>query len=284
LEEITENETASLVFSEWATAVSELELDDGVKFQRFQFNRFWRRIDYAMSDDFPTVNTDIKCWVDGVEVEFGMDVSFNLDVEQPPVQLLYKPLSGKDFIVPLTVPMSLQVSWKIHQTLIRPRFKDLFDLTHLVKHPAFDQKALDDALQALVNECYADGISSNKIERFLYFDIGNLFPNYSLIETWDYWRNDIKKDIFVRNISDIGQAADITNINKLPLNLSVFLEQFERQMKKAGFTSKLFLNLPKATRFRSRSTTTDHEPETEAYPPDTLSPNGLMEFLKRWFK
>jgi hypothetical protein len=39
--------------------VTELDLDDGVMFRSFRENAFWRYIDYAMADDFPTVNTDI---------------------------------------------------------------------------------------------------------------------------------------------------------------------------------------------------------------------------------
>jgi hypothetical protein len=82
---------ASAQFDEWMTAVTELDLNDGVRFQSFKENQFWRMMDYAMADDFPTVNTDITCWVDGEEVLLTIDISFNLDVEQPPIPLRYQP-------------------------------------------------------------------------------------------------------------------------------------------------------------------------------------------------
>lgn len=244
LEKIDEHTTASLIFDDWATAVTELELNDDVKFRSFKENRFWRRIDYAMHDDFPTVNSDLKCWVNDIEINFSLDVSFNLVVEQPPVPLVYRPLNGEPFVVPRTVPLSLQVSWKIHQTLVRPRFKDLFDLMHLVQHPSFDNITLENTLKALINECYLDEIDLNKIRLFMNYEIEGFFPNGSIYENWDYWRNDIKVDLWYRKDYRYEQANMITNESKLPINLSIFLKEFESTLKKAGFNSELMKHLP----------------------------------------
>jgi hypothetical protein len=66
---------ARRTFDAWITAVTESNLDDGVRFRSFKENPFWRMIDYAMSDDFPTVNTDLMCWIDGEKFGFTMDIS-----------------------------------------------------------------------------------------------------------------------------------------------------------------------------------------------------------------
>src|SRR5687767_5705880 len=55
---------ATGAFDEWMIMISEMYENDGVHFRSFRENKFWRMIDYAMADDFPTVNTDLDCWVD----------------------------------------------------------------------------------------------------------------------------------------------------------------------------------------------------------------------------
>ena len=145
LEPIEDVKSAEEKFNEWAIAVTQIKKNDGVKFRNFTKNAFWREIDYAMADDFPTVNTDILCWVDGKEVEFGMDLSFNLPLEYPPIYLVYRPIRGDAFHLSNTVPLCLQISWKVHQSLIRPRFKDFLDLMHLVQHWSFNDTVLAEA-------------------------------------------------------------------------------------------------------------------------------------------
>ena len=54
---------------------------DGVTFTPFFQNPFWRDVDYAMSEDFPTTNTDLTCTINGQRVELSVDVSFNLDLQ-----------------------------------------------------------------------------------------------------------------------------------------------------------------------------------------------------------
>jgi hypothetical protein len=52
LNKITDEKTAREIFNNWVTEITELDLNDGVKFRSFKENEFWRRIDYAMADDF----------------------------------------------------------------------------------------------------------------------------------------------------------------------------------------------------------------------------------------
>lgn len=183
-------EESRAIFNDWATKVTEHFIDDGVKFRSFRENAFWRMIDYAMADDFPTVNTDLMCWVDGQEFEyFHLDISYNLPFECPPVSLQYQPLRRNAFTVPHTTPIALQVSWKIHQSLVRPRHKDLFDLIFLVQHPSFDENALKVMLQALVNECHFDEIDEKELNWFLGYEFEKLFDKNPVYEVnWEVWR------------------------------------------------------------------------------------------------
>lgn len=243
LEKLNDEQTTKEKLNEWVTLVTEVSLDDNVTFRSFQDNVFWRRIDYAMDDDFPTVNTDILCWVGEEELEFGLDVSFNLDIQHSPVPLSYKPLSGAEFIFEKTVPMSLQVSWKIHQTLVRPRFKDLFDLIHLVKHDSFDNETLKLSIQVLLDECKADNVNLDRLKYFLNYDLDKLFPNNTIQETWEYWRHNINKKNYGGNIPYFDKAEHITNVDNLPKELSLFLSEFKKTMEINDWIIDIYDNL-----------------------------------------
>lgn len=265
-------------FNEWATLVTELELDDQVKFTSFEQNEFWRRIDYAMADDFPTVNTDLECTVNDEIVHFGLGISFNLDIEQPPVPLRYRPLTGEPFLVPYSVPISLQVSWKIHQTLVRPRFKDLFDLIHLVQHPLFDKENLDKSLQALVNECSVDRVDLTKLKYFLSYEIEKLFRDNSIDDAWAVWRYNEEAAVYKSGVS-YERGYYSTDVSKLPYALGMFLNQFKVALQNAGLGMHLFDQLPQPT--RNKRKTFEHEP----LEPETLhfnQPEIRGEQRKNW--
>lgn len=244
LHHLSDTETAESVFNEWAIAVTKIEIDDGVKFRNFQENAFWRMIDYAMSDDFPTVNTDLKCWVNGKEIEaLPIDVSFNLPIENDPIPLIYKPLQGEPFTIPKTVPLSSQVAWKLHQTLVRPRFKDIFDLIYLLKHSDFNDKIFRQTLQTLVNECNADNINAENLEFMINGNLGKLFPKNSLKKNWDYWR--YWSESFFSGLVSYGKAEHITDTAKLTKNIEEFEADFNISMINAGFNLETIKNLPK---------------------------------------
>lgn len=236
---LPDSATAQALFNEWATGVTELVLDDSVTFRSFRENAFWRMIDYAMTDDFPTVNTDLLCWVNGEEVELSLDVSFNLPLEAPSVPLLYCPEQGPPFQVPHTVPLALQVSWKLHQTLVRPRFKDVFDLTHLLRHPAFDTAAQQQCLSALAAECRADNTDFGRLRWLLQGELVPLWRDVSAEVAWLAWRHGHPPG---RSTSWLffEQAEHITNPANLPETLSVFegqlREAFQRTQLSALFS------------------------------------------------
>jgi Nucleotidyl transferase AbiEii toxin, Type IV TA system len=253
LETLKDVETSRHCFNEWTTRVTEATAEDGIVFTSFTKNAFWRRIDYAMSDDFPTVNTDLSCSLDGgADYDCSIDISFNLDIEVPPVPMLYRPLRGKPFVTPRTVPLPLQVSWKLHQTIVRPRFKDIFDLIHLLRHPAFDSVARMQCLQALVNECSADNVDMKRLEWLLTGDEGLLFPGMLMQQIWNRWRHEAIITEYIEGMNyDI--ARHITDPGKLPEKLLSFLDEFRAALHDAGLTPDILKHLPDVTR-RHRKT------------------------------
>ena len=233
---ITDPEMAYKTFNEWAQAITDLDLKDGVEFRSFARNPFWRYIDYAMADDFPTVNTDLLCWVNGEDIEISIDISFNLDFGNQSDSLNYQSLSGHDFTITHSVPLSYQIAWKIHQTLVRPRFKDLFDLMHLVTHSSFNHKLLESMLQVLIDECYVDGVSHKKIHHFLSGDFGKLFPFDNPIEmAWMHWRH---------GTAYYCEAKALTNVENLPTELTAFINNVINAFTKAGLGTFLMAHLP----------------------------------------
>jgi hypothetical protein len=239
---LKEVEEAKTTFDAWATLVTETTENDGVIFNSFTMNAFWRMIDYAMADDFPTVNTDLICKVDGTKMDwFSMDVSFNLEILPPPIPLLYKPLRGESFTIPYTVPLALQVAWKLHQTLARPRFKDIFDLIHLLQHGDFNDLTLNQTLQALVNECSIEFVNVDNLKYMLDGNLQPLFKNIAVNKSWNYWR--FGKDS--SSINSYEKAEYITNVEDLPESLEEFIKPLSLALTKAGFTIETLQNLPK---------------------------------------
>ncbi|MCM3170981.1 nucleotidyl transferase AbiEii/AbiGii toxin family protein [Paenibacillus sp. MER 99-2] len=191
---VEDDQQAKKLFTDWMIQVTELDLNDGVMFRSFRENAFWRRIDYAMADDFPTINTDLAYYFtseprqgDTYEEELFLDISFNLDMEVAPIPITYQPLMGEPFVVPYTVPLSIQVAWKLHQTIVRPRFKDLYDLSFLLTHPTYDKQTLQQTLQTLVNECHIDpSITDAAIKKVLVDDLVDLRVELSEYDLRDY--------------------------------------------------------------------------------------------------
>ncbi len=269
LEPLQDVEVAETLFDNWAIAVTESEADDGVVYTSFTENRFWRLIDYAMDDDFPTVNTDLSCTVDGEQLQYlNLDISFNLDIDAPPVPMLYTPLRGEPFVLPFTAPLSLQVSWKIHQTLVRLRFKDLLDLIHLLQHPSWNRETLQQSLQALVNECAADKVDIRRLGALFSGNVASLCPPGSLQKTWEHWRHEGYSDSRAPLLS-ADHASLITDAGALPVTLPEFLSQLTKAFAQAGWNETLLQHLPPAQLRRGKTRTNtdiDEQQQTKEEP------------------
>lgn len=224
LEKIESPEQADEIFSDWMTKITTMDFEDAVCFQDFRENRFWRMIDYAMADDFPTVNTDIDYTLNGGGI-FGIsnifrsdvtdclcvDISFNLDMDIKPIPLLYHPLCGEPFTIPYTPPLSLQVAWKLHQTVVRPRLKDLKDLHLLLQHKSYDETALQQTLEALMKEWKRDNyINPLQMENLFFGNIHDIDRFFSKYDYSPSERNEFK--IFIRQFVAVMRQAGINKI------------------------------------------------------------------------
>ncbi|MBU8714599.1 nucleotidyl transferase AbiEii/AbiGii toxin family protein [Brevibacillus parabrevis] len=219
---IRDAEHAHETFTSALIRATEMDLQDGIVFRSFRENAFWRRIDYAMADDFPTVNTDIAYYFAGEKREANryhelyLDISFHLDMQLAPVSLEYRPVLGDSFCVPYTVPLSIQVAWKLHQTIVRPRFKDLYDLNYLLAHPAYDEQALAETLQALVDECRLEpSIAKHDMQKVLVHDLADLYP--LLINDYElrkYAGGNNQKLFYMEFAQELRKTMNLAGINK----------------------------------------------------------------------
>ncbi len=172
MKKLNDPASAKSIFSSWVIDVTENTDGLNVPFRSFKENNFWRSIDYAMNEDFPTVNTDLLCYVNGEEFDYlGLDISFNLDLDFRPEKLNYIPLEGEPFLLQKVCPFALQVSWKLHQLIVRPRLKDVFDLIFLLQHERFNETELDKILFALKKECEKDNLAIMDLSKYLDADI-----------------------------------------------------------------------------------------------------------------
>lgn len=246
LDHLPDVPTAQRVFNEWATAVTEQDLGDGVRFRSFRENAFWRSIDYAMDDDFPTVNTDLGYWLgDGELRELSLDVSFNLPLAAPSVPLRYRPLQGEPFVVPYSAPLALQVAWKLHQTLVRPRFKDLFDLIYLlpsVRAHLYSPDVRPQIMQALLAECRADNVDPSRLHYLVEGRLELLFQEPGAQATWDYWRHGIRGPY--QHHYYLETAAAIVDPSRLPRTMADFAAQLRQAFEYANF-GQLLATLPR---------------------------------------
>lgn len=184
--------------------------NDGLYFRDFRKNCFWRMIDYAMADDFPTINTDLLVYLskeraekDSYEIN-TMDISFNLELASPPVPMTYYPLLGSDFTVPYTCPFDIQIAWKLHQCIVRPRMKDIVDIIWLLQsHPEVNWSVV---AQSIRTECQQDNPKNADLTRLKLLLNRQLakHPNWRLgkgisFETfWNNWRHTDSEDYINR--------------------------------------------------------------------------------------
>lgn len=228
----------------WMIQATELQMDDGVQFTSFRANQFWRMIDYAMADDFPTVNTDLRCTLNGEDVDLCMDVSFNLPIEPGPIPLSYRTYQGEIIDVPYTCPISLQVAWKLHQTIVQPRYKDIFDLIILLQHPDFDEEARRNCLQSLVNECHADKVDPRRLIDYISDKEARLLESGKARQR--------TPGRLPTHLSDYDLSLFLTDTTRITLPPSALLHQFSSCLNQAGLTEGTMETLPLPTR-RSRS-------------------------------
>lgn len=214
---------AGKIFSAWMTTVTETIVEDGVEFASFSKNDFWRRIDYAMNDDFPTANTDLACTINGQPHEIrAVDISWNLPIDFPAKPMAYRPAEGEVFELVYVVPLSLQIAWKLHQTAVRFRHKDIIDLILLLELPELDQQIGQQAYQAYVKECRKDSINPNLILKYVNGEVSSelrlLDPD---LPRWEEFRKMKYQDyaaLTERKDWEVHRTYNFPNMDTLQLN------------------------------------------------------------------
>lgn len=167
------------LFSNWAKRVTETHMDDDLEFRSFSQNDFWKSIDYAMHDDFPTTNTHIDCLYKGVFYHrFNLDISWNLPLEEELVPIQYEPVHAKPFVVDQTIPVSTQISWKLHQTMVRPRVKDLVDIILILQHVELSKVQVNLTLYHFIQECLKDKIPVERLKFFTNKQVSQFYSQH----------------------------------------------------------------------------------------------------------
>jgi len=223
MEKISEMHEADNIFTNWMSRSTILDLDDGFEFRNYKEIAQWDSIYYAMEEDFPTVSTEVEYTIPSIyndnNFQVEVDVSFNLDINFEFVPLTYKPIFGDEFVIPYTVPLFAQIAWKLHQTIIRPRYKDLYDLKFLITHPSYKRYDANETLMALANECSHDksikeeqksiNFAENK-ERILKDIISKDF--FWIDSKWQRIPEDNALQL-INDLVDVMQNAELTNKN-----------------------------------------------------------------------
>ncbi len=238
---IDDTNLANDLFSEWMIEVTETELDDGIQYKSFQENKFWRYIDYAMNDDFPTTNTDLSCIVQSMELDvLDFDISWNLPLEEKPVPLQYIPLEGQPFIIPATIPIATQIAWKLHQSIVRPRSKDLLDIILLLESNKLSDDQLNTLSKVFVKECQKDKINPLKIMEYASGKVSSgLLPQQKRLS----WIKRVPKvnslSGMLLNMDDFHFINDIFNMDAPFNNVGELCQSFESMMVEAGIPAAI---------------------------------------------
>jgi hypothetical protein len=144
-----------------------------------------------MHDDFPTTNTDLSCLINESEIPVvGLDISWNLLLQENPIPLLYEPIEGDAFVIAYSVPLATQIAWKLHQSIVRPRAKDLIDIILILESNKLTKKQIETIGKVFSSECSKDKIdhlrlnyyTEGKVSEFLIKRKNDLDESYN-----GYW-------------------------------------------------------------------------------------------------
>lgn len=215
-------EDARESFTNWMNAITAMDCGDGVVFKQFNAAAYGQMFEYAMSDDFPTVRTWLRGTYQGRDLKLDLDLSFNLELPLGPVRMLYQPLYGDAFWLDKTVPLALQIAWKLHQCLVRPRFKDFFDLRHLLHHSSFDATSREITIKTLLRECAVGKTPLRKLQYLLTEQEHRLFHTEPVSTHWPSWRDGFPHYFM------------ITATENLPESWHGFLAEFRCALQHAG--------------------------------------------------
>lgn len=232
----------------WASAVTETECGDGVSFSSFTDDSFWNSLDYVESEDFPTVSTDLVARIGEEEFIVGLDVSFGLPINASMNGLRYQCVDGAIIHVPLAISLETQIAWKLHQTLLRMRLKDIYDIIRLLEKNEIRPIVVVENLQKEatlypVNLLDLAFVVENRLQEHPQFprqsESHRLMPysEPSLGEVWDLWRHGITLPRVGFFEQANGWQEIVTNEAEIPSTLEEFVEGLASALESSGLTS-----------------------------------------------
>lgn len=238
-EYIEDIEQARTIFTEWVTQVTENQVIDEVTYKSFKENEFWRMIDYAMDDDFPTTNTDLSCYAKDQEINpIGLDISWNLPLEEEPIPLLYRPIEGEPFTIPYTVPISTQIAWKLHQTIVRPRPKDLLDILLLLESNSLSEQQKSTICEVYINECEKDRKNPLRLEYYTEGKVSQFLTKERIQESQK--RYGLLESPFGFELTTSIKYLDTVFKLDFDFNdIQGLTKKFEEKLKKTGLVEKI---------------------------------------------
>ncbi|MGV3597016.1 MAG: nucleotidyl transferase AbiEii/AbiGii toxin family protein [Bacteroidota bacterium] len=295
---------AEEVFGNWINKVTKIDVEDRIEFELVELSiaeEAWSLSDYACMDDFPTIKTYLTGVFKTPEADYDLvlrlDISFNLELGIPPIQLTYKPLLGEPFIVPRAITLSQQIAWKLHQTITRPRYKDIYDLVYLMPYIGNDRVVKEQILQELVNECIANNNDINQLKWF----INDKAMRYAYLKEENKTKTEeyrkLKKELANEDKSSSNNSRSFMyqylygKTTNEPILLSQLLAYFQTVLIDNGFTLAMFENLPPYSRKKISFIasepplyeTKSNKEENEMVLPAIEKPLTFIEKLKRFF-
>ncbi len=240
---------ATEIFSSWIQSIITREVP-GTENILFKIDledekMIWEAVDYSMSWDKPTISCSYYCLIENQEIYMDeIDISYNVPVEMKPAELTYRPLQGDPFIIRHTVPLPLQIAWKLHQTIVRPRFKDMFDLIHLLQHPSYTPDMAPRILKAMIKECQEGRVAQHEVNKLLTGDLVPLFKGSDIFKDWQTFRFGYVGKSWDKTLYLSWLSAEITNPDNLPNTFKELREALFEAMQRTGITKDTLHSIP----------------------------------------
>lgn len=219
--DIQDSEKLALYLSKWVNAVTAYPCHDDVVFEVFdKHHTDWEINNYPkIVDDFETVFQTLYCTINHQKIAINLEISINLPI--------YRHLN---YISPISINTALdtlyfeyspsleaQIAWKIDQTIIYPRIKDLYDLSFMINYVNHDLKMIDD------------------IMKIIFYQLKNSFYERRMIAPF-FTYNPLK-------YTDLScQDDELNELKQYYPHLTTFDDlfyQFQSNMQNNGFTFKM---------------------------------------------
>lgn len=234
-------ETVNVLFTHWLKSVVSVDLKDDIKIQLDQYH-YWQRIDYAMDDDFPTTSSSLKANWHHHYISFDIDISWNLPSNFNMVPMDY--ITENDEVIELkeSIPIPVQIAWKLHQTVIRPRMKDVYDIILLLENNTLSKQDLYLLYNVYKDECDHGAVNETDI---LVFADDKIFRMNDESTAKDFETRVKENEV----INKFGFDCDFKSLIKhssIPLpykNEKEILSEFSRLLRDSGFVDILKLDV-----------------------------------------